>query len=180
MSRSTSDSCNRARPRSDRRGLQVTRRGAQHRRVHWGDEKFEDAVDADELRGPAAGSAQDQAALARFQAESALDRTMLSWVRTTLSMVGFGFGMVAFFRSLQEARPGAEAKRLHVAAIAFGVALLVLGLVSMVFAGAIHRRSLRALRRGELPRVSQWSLSLVLVVVLLVPGVVGIAVLLRS
>jgi putative membrane protein len=44
--------------------------------------------------------------MAKFQTGLALERTMLAWVRTALSMVSLGFGIVAFFRSLRLAHPG--------------------------------------------------------------------------
>ena len=95
------------------------------------------------------GVADQRFALARLRTQLALDRTLLSWIRTTLSLVGFGFGMVAFFRSLRLAHPGEHAERLHLIAIGFGLALLVLGLVAMMLAGLSHRADSGRLRRGE-------------------------------
>jgi putative membrane protein len=115
---------------------------------------------------PRAGAADDRTDLARYRTQLALDRTLLAWVRTTLSMVSFGFGIVAFFRSLREAHPGAEALRLHLGAIRFGLALAVLGLVTMVLASGSHWLTLRALRRGGRPVVRQWPLSLVVALLL--------------
>jgi putative membrane protein len=43
----------------------------------------------------------DRPDLAELNIKLALDRTTLSWISTTLAMASFGFGMVAFFRSLQ-------------------------------------------------------------------------------
>ena len=37
-----------------------------------------------------------------------LDRTTLAWIRTTLTMATFGFGMVGFFRSLSATSPSAR------------------------------------------------------------------------
>ncbi|MCM3872027.1 MAG: DUF202 domain-containing protein [Pyrinomonadaceae bacterium] len=42
---------------------------------------------------------------AKFHTQIALDRTMLAWIRTTVTMATFGFGMVGFFRSLEERNP---------------------------------------------------------------------------
>jgi putative membrane protein len=101
----------------------------------------------------------DRLGLARFRTQLALDRTTLAWVRTALSMASFGFGMVAFFRTLQEHYPGAEARRLHQGAVQFGVALIVLGLVATALAGLSHWLALRRLRRGVGPGAGQWPLS---------------------
>jgi uncharacterized membrane protein YidH (DUF202 family) len=55
---------------------------------------------------PGAGLAHRRTSLATYRTQLALDRTTLAWVRTTLTMASFGFGMVAFFRSLRETSPG--------------------------------------------------------------------------
>ena len=89
-------------------------------------------------------------------------------------MVGFGFGMVAFFRSLRLVHPGEQTERLHLTAIGFGIALLVLGLVAMGMAGLSHRADLGRLRRGEAPALRQWWLSLAVVLVLTLLGVSGL------
>ena len=105
---------------------------------------------------------------------TALDRTTLSWISTTLAMASFGFGMVAFFRSLQQGSPSAEMARLHRGAIHFGVALIVLGLVAMMCAGLSHWFTLRRLQRGEAPVLSPWPLSMTVAMLFSVIGLVGL------
>jgi putative membrane protein len=117
-------------------------------------------------------------AMARFQTGMALERTMLAWVRTALSMVSLGFGIVAFFRSLRLAHPGEETRRLHLSAIGFGLSLIVLGLIAMALAGTAHQRDLQRLGRGELPRLRRWPLSLTLTLLLGLLGLVGLGALL--
>jgi putative membrane protein len=116
--------------------------------------------------------------MARFQTGMALERTMLAWVRTALSMVSLGFGIVTFFRSLRLTQPGEETRRLHLAAIGFGLSLIVLGLMAMAAAGTAHHRDLRRLGSGELPRLRRWPLSLTLTLLLGLLGLVGLGALL--
>jgi uncharacterized membrane protein YidH (DUF202 family) len=89
-------------------------------------------------------------------------------------MASFGFGMVAFFRSMRERSPTAESLRLHQGAIRMGTALIVLGLVATVLAGVSHWSTLRKLRRGESPIVSQWPLSLVVALLTAIIGLTGL------
>ena len=103
-----------------------------------------------------------------------MDRTTLAWIRTTLGMASFGFGMVAFFRSLQQQSSSAETIRLHQGAIRIGTALIVLGIVAMVLAGLSHWLTLRRLRRGELPVLSQWPLSITVAMLSAVIGLIGL------
>jgi putative membrane protein len=121
----------------------------------------------------------DRPGMAGFNTKLALDRTTLAWVRTTLTMASFGFGMVAFFRSLEQRSPGGEAARLHRGAIHFGVALVVTGIVAMACASLSHWLTLRRLRRGEAPVLSQWPLSITVALLLTVIGLVGLWELLR-
>jgi putative membrane protein len=106
------------------------------------------------------GLAHQRTGLASFRTQLALDRTTLAWIRTTLTMASFGFGMVAFFRSLQQQSPNEETIHLHEGAVRFGLALIVLGVVATVLAGASHWFALRRLRRGDALLVRQWPLSI--------------------
>jgi uncharacterized membrane protein YidH (DUF202 family) len=110
--------------------------------------------------------------LATYRTELALDRTTLAWVRTTLTMASFGFGMVAFFRTIEERSPSNESLRLHQGAIRMDAALILLGIGSTALAGLSHWYTLRRLRRGETPVLTRWPLSLT---VAFLPAVIGLA-----
>ena len=75
-------------------------------------------------------------------------------------MASFGFGMVAFFRSLRQSAPSPETIRLHEGAVYFGTALILLGTVSTILAAVSQWLTLRQLRRGLAPRLSQWPLTI--------------------
>ena len=122
---------------------------------------------------PRVGLAQDRTDMARFRTQIALDRTTLAWIRTTLSMVTFGFGTIGFFRSLRQANPTPEAIHMHQAAIRFGEALVVLGLVATVLATVSAWFSLRRLRRHEVPVLTQWPLSITVALFLTLIGSVA-------
>jgi putative membrane protein len=115
--------------------------------------------------------------MASFGIQLALDRTTLAWVRTTLGMASFGFGMVAFFRTLQQQSSNAESIRLHQGAIRMGTALILLGIVAMVLSGLSHWLTLRRLRSGVSPVLSQWPLSITVAMISAVIGLTGLWVL---
>ncbi len=112
--------------------------------------------------------------MANFGTKLALDRTTLAWVRTTLTMASFGFGMVAFFRSLEQQSLNANSIRLHQGAIQMGTALILLGIVSMVLASMSHWFTLRRLRRGESPVLHQWPLSITVAMLSASLGLAGL------
>ena len=123
---------------------------------------------------PRVGLAQNRTGMAGFRTGLALDRTTLAWIRTTLTMGTFGFGTIGFFRTLREKNPTPDAVREHEGAIAFGIGLVVLGCASTVAAGVSHWLTLRRLRRGETPVVSQWPLSITVAMFLAVIGLISL------
>jgi uncharacterized membrane protein YidH (DUF202 family) len=123
---------------------------------------------------PRVNLARKRTRMARFRTTLALDRTTLAWVRTTLTMASFGFGMVAFFRTLRERSPSPESLRLYQGAIQMGTALILLGIVASVLAGLSHWVTLRKLRRGESPVLSRWPLSVAVAMLIAVLGLVGL------
>lgn len=123
---------------------------------------------------PRTGLAKDRTSFAKFRTQLALERTTLAWIRTALTMATFGFGTVGFFRSVRLESPTPEAVQLHASAIRFGVALIVLAIAATVLAGRSHWVALRRLRRGELPVLSRWPLSLTVAVLLAVVGLASL------
>jgi len=112
----------------------------------------------------------DRTVLAKFRTAIALDRTTLAWIRTTLTMATFGFGMIGFFRAIEERSPTLKSEMLHQGAIRFGTVLVILGLIATVLSGISHWVNLRRLRRDESVVISQWPLSITVAMLLSILG----------
>ena len=112
--------------------------------------------------------------LARLRVSLALDRTTLAWIRTTLTMATFGFGMVGFYRTLEEKTGTSKSAQLHQGAIKFGAALIVLAVVATVLSGISHWSSLRKLQAGEDLVVARWPLSITVAMLLAILGLGGL------
>lgn len=123
---------------------------------------------------PRVNLAYDRTKWASFRTRLALDRTTLAWVRTTLAIAGFGFGMVGFFRTLEEKSPSPQSVRLHEGAIHFGTALIIIGIVATILVAVSHWFMLRKLLRGETPGLTQWPLSITVAMLLSVLGLTGL------
>ena len=123
---------------------------------------------------PRVGLAEQRTEAAKFRTQIALDRTTLAWIRTTVTMATFGFGMVGFFRSLEQTNPTPRSVRLHYGAVKFGLALIILGIVATVSSGVSHWYALRRLRRGDDPVLTQWPLSITLAMLVAVLGLAGL------
>lgn len=104
--------------------------------------------------------AEERTELAIFRTSLSLERTTLAWVRTTLTMSSFGLGMIGFFRTIRMQANTPESVRLHEAAIHFGVALVLIGVVATVLVAVAHVSALRKLRAGEMPMATKWPLSI--------------------
>lgn len=107
---------------------------------------------------------------AKFRTSLALDRTTLAWIRTALTFASFGFGMVGFFRSMEQATHSEQVVRLHQAAIHMGIALVAIGMVSTMLVAFSHWMTLRRLRSGEELSVTQWPLTITISVLTAVLG----------
>src|ERR1700744_6715220 len=60
-----------------------------------------------------------------------LERTMMSWVRTAVSLIGFGFAIVQFFEHLQQI-PGTQSANLPAAPKYLGLALICCGILALL------------------------------------------------
>lgn len=97
----------------------------------------------------------------------ASERTLMAWIRTSLSMISFGFSIYKFFQYLAEST-GSSAP--HHGPLNLGRVMVVLGILLLVPAIVQHWQFLRGLRaRGHLrfPR----SLALVTAVVIQAIGI---------
>jgi uncharacterized membrane protein YidH (DUF202 family) len=118
--------------------------------------------------------AENRTSMAKLRTQLALDRTTLAWIRTTLTMATFGFGMIGYFRSLDEGAGTPRSALLHQGAIKFGTALVVLGVVATVLSGISHWFSVRRLRRDEDLILTQWPLSITVAMLLAILGLGGL------
>ena len=60
-----------------------------------------------------------------------VERTLMSWVRTAISLIGFGFAIVQFFDRLKDL-PGVAPARFPEAPRYLGLALILCGVVALV------------------------------------------------
>ena len=77
-----------------------------------------------------------------------LERTLMSWVRTAVSLIGFGFTIVQFFERLGGMQ-GVAAPVRPQAPWYFGLALIASGILALVISVWQYRRTLLYLRGGE-------------------------------
>jgi putative membrane protein len=77
-----------------------------------------------------------------------VERTMMSWVRTAVSLIGFGFTIVQFFNRMQE-MPGVAPARFPDAPRYLGLSLIFCGIMALVISIWQYMWGLRYLWGGD-------------------------------
>lgn len=91
------------------------------------------------------------------------ERTQMAWVRTSLSLISFGFGIAKFFQYLHEQQPE---RAPIMGARTVGMVMIGIGLVGLVLANLQHRRALLTLRTAcpDLPHSTAGATAVVIMV----------------
>jgi putative membrane protein len=101
----------------------------------------------------------------------AAERTLLGWIRAGLTIMGFGFvvarfGLFLSLLSAQRAPPAAPAASPSHFSSGIGIALVLLGAVSMIFAAIQHHRFVLSLPVDDVPQMHNRAFPVVLAVIL--------------
>lgn len=120
----------------------------------------------------------DSTRLAVERTRLAHERTLMAWVRTATSLISFGFTIYKFFEYLKEANKASPVSN-ALNPRRFGMAMIVVGLLSLMIAAFQHHRDLKLLeiRYGKGPT----SMAYVLAFMVALLGVLAfVGVLLRE
>ena len=109
-----------------------------------------------------------------------LETSLLAWLRTSLSLMGFGFVIARFGLFLREI---AQANQLTVHPYPWltqvngftGTGLIVMGIVVLLVAIWNHQRTMERLRQGDLVLPPRWSLGVIVGLLLAALGM-GLAI----
>ncbi len=107
----------------------------------------------------------DNAELWNIQATLALDRTLLAWVRTSLTLIGFGFTLARFVYDLIEKGDLKGIQSTYPRQIGFG--LMVLGVATLVGGAFEYVRFNKKLNAGREYSIFSVSLAVTILLVFL-------------
>jgi putative membrane protein len=87
--------------------------------------------------------------LAKERSRQAADRTLMAWVRTSLSLIGFGFGIANFRDILLEAGLTRSPQHYPNATLVFGLSFIALGILGLLAASIQHWRILQHIKKDD-------------------------------
>ncbi|QKD83686.1 DUF202 domain-containing protein [Thermoleptolyngbya sichuanensis A183] len=108
--------------------------------------------------------------LAKERNRAAAERTLLAWIRTSLSLIGFGFGIDQIVTAIQRTRRLDYLGTMYLARIT-GLAFIAVGLYAMLSATIEHRQELRRIQRDDYLYTPRRSNALVVAIALMVIGI---------
>jgi putative membrane protein len=120
-----------------------------------------------------------------LRTRASLERTLLSWIRTAVSLIGFGFAIVQFFQRAQEF-PGQNPARHPAAPWYLGLALIFCGVLALIVSIWQYHWTVRYLWSGSFAPIAgmtkeglQTPIIAVAVLLILIGVFAFVAVLLR-
>lgn len=118
--------------------------------------------------------------VAKEQIRGASDRTLMAWVRTSISLIGFGFAIAATYEYAEISYLEKTGKVLDAIPVptVFGASFMLLGMLG-IFAGVIqYRRILKRINSDQFVYVEPLPLPQILAMGLLIIGALGFIMLL--
>jgi len=116
--------------------------------------------------------------MAKRRSRDAAERTLLAWVRTSLALIGFGFGIAQLIETLSTTAAVARSPYLVTNVRIFGMSFIVLGVVSVIIALIQHRYEIKYIDRPTYQYKAPFPLAFSVAAIITVIGIFTFLVLL--
>ena len=107
--------------------------------------------------------------LAKERTRAAADRTLMAWIRTSLSLISFGFGLGTAFELLSAKLPARQLDPVHTTLLV-ALGLIILGMLALLGAILQYVQMLKRLEQGAFTYQAPRALTLGVAILLLVIG----------
>ncbi|GAB6058481.1 YidH family protein [Desulfonatronum parangueonense] len=111
--------------------------------------------------------------LAKERNRAAYDRTLMAWIRTAISLIGFGFAIAKSYEYIHYEtleRTGRLLDDMH-APLIFGISFIILGMLCILGGVIQHAKVLRQIQASEFTYADSKPLAKIVALILLVIGI---------
>jgi putative membrane protein len=123
--------------------------------------------------------ALDRTELAKYRSRAAADRTLMAWIRTSLSLIGFGFGIPTIVKAIESTRLHPHLNPVRFSVIV-GLAFIGTGMLGMVLGLREHRQLLKQIESDRYTYKTSHSAEIVAVALLIIGLVSFVGVIVKS
>jgi len=111
--------------------------------------------------------------LARERTREAADRTLMAWIRTSLSLIAFGFGIGKAFELFSAAFPKKDLDPQH-GTLVLAISFIALGMLGLLGAIIQYGQVLKHLEQGAFTYKAPRALTMMVAILLLVIGLLAL------
>jgi putative membrane protein len=111
--------------------------------------------------------------LAKERNRAAYDRTLMAWIRTAISLIGFGFAIAKSYEYIQMdemEKTGRFIDQIH-APLWFGMSFIVLGMLCILGGVIQYREVMKQIQSGQFTYGEPRPLAKIVALILLVIGI---------
>jgi putative membrane protein len=111
--------------------------------------------------------------LAKERNREAAERTLMAWIRTALSLIGFGFGIGKLAAYMEAAGLHTRFDVPH-SSLIFGASFIVVGILGLLAAIVQHARILKRLSRPDFAYNAMRPIAMTVAALLMLIGLFGL------